>query len=66
MQILIYFEDMVTELLSIAAILSAIVLVICLLIITISTCKNDKVKREAYKEITRKAISKNSNIKMEM
>lgn len=64
MQILIYFEDFVTELLTITAILSAIVLVICVIAITVSMCKNDKIKRQMYKEITQKSKNKNKNSKI--
>lgn len=66
MQILIYFEDFINELLIIFGIISLVILVTCLIVLTVSTYKSDKARREMYKELTRKSKNKNSKITFEL
>ena len=66
MQLLIYFEDFISELLVIFGIISLVILVTCLIVLTVSTYKSDKARREMYKELTRKAKNKNSKITFEL
>lgn len=66
MQLLIYFEDFISELLVIFGIISLVILVTCLIVLTVSTYKSDKARREMYKELTRKSKNKNSKITFEL
>lgn len=66
MELLIYFEDFISELLIIFAIISLVILVTCLIVLTVSTYKSDKARREMYKELTRKSKNKNSKITFEL
>lgn len=66
MQLLIYFEDFISELLIIFGIISLVILVTCLIVLTVSTYKSDKARREMYKELTRKSKNKNSKITFEL
>lgn len=64
MQILIYFEDFINELLITLGIISVVILVTCLIILTVSTYKSDKARREMYKELAQKSKNKNKNSKI--
>lgn len=66
MQLLIYFEDFISELLVIFGIISLVILVTCLIVLTVSTYKSDKARREMYKELIRKSKNKNSKITFEL
>lgn len=66
MQILIYFEDFISELLIIFGIISLVILVTCLIVLTVSTYKSDKARREMYKVLTQKSKNKNSKITFEL
>lgn len=66
MELLIYFEDFISELLIIFGIISLVILVTCLIVLTVSTYKSDKARREMYKELTRKSKNKNSKITFEL
>ena len=66
MELLIYFEDFISELLIIFGIISLVILVTCLIVLTVSTYKSDKGRREMYKELTRKSKNKNSKITFEL
>lgn len=66
MELLIYFEDFISELLVIFGIISLVILVTCLIVLTVSTYKSDKARREMYKELTRKSKNKNSKITFEL
>lgn len=66
MQILIYFEDFINELLIIFGIISLVILVTCLIVLTVSTYKSDKARREMYKVLTQKSKNKNSKITFEL
>ena len=66
MELLIYFEDFISELLIIFAIISLVILVTCLIVLTVSTYKSDKARREMYKELTRRSKNKNSKITFEL
>ena len=66
MELLIYFEDFISELLIIFGIISLVILVTCLIVLTVSTYKSDKASREMYKELTRKSKNKNSKITFEL
>lgn len=66
MQFLFYSENLLADLLTICAIIAAVVLVFCLIAMTISMCKNDKVKRDVYRKMIDKANKKNTDITMEL
>ena len=66
MELLIYFEDFISELLIIFGIISLVILVTCLIVLTVSTYKSDKARREMYKELTRRSKNKNSKITFEL
>ncbi len=74
MEFLLYSENILNDLLTISAILAAIVLVFSLLIMTISFYKNDKVKRQIYKEIfndlkykkQKNTFKKDTNVTLEL
>ena len=66
MELLIYFEDFISELIIIFGIISLVILVNCLIVLTVSTYKSDKARREMYKELTRRSKNKNSKITFEL